>query len=336
MAFDWEEEENSECVGVCGNSMRLPDYLRTKIPVSESYNSIKRDLRGLGLNTVCEEARCPNIGQCWSGSKGEATATIMLMGSECTRACRFCSVSTSRTPAPLDPNEPSNVATAISRWGVGYIVMTSVDRDDLPDYGAAHFASTIRETKTRAPHILFEALTPDFLANRELVSLVANAGLSVFAHNVETVERLTPEVRDRRAGYRQSLRTLELAKETTGGRVLTKSSIMLGLGEEEEEVIQTLRDLRSVGVDVVTLGQYMRPTKRHMKVDSYVAPEVFEKYAEKAREMGFLYVASGPLVRSSFKAGELVRAGLEGRLRAAVEKNLNDLSKTRTGKEEGL
>lgn len=285
--------------------VRLPSYMKTKIPKGANFGRIKRDLRGLGLATVCEEARCPNIGECWGGEGGKenATATIMLMGDTCTRACRFCAVKTSRAPAPLDPHEPENTAEAISRWGLGYIVLTSVDRDDLADGGAVHIAETISKIKQKAPHILVEALVPDFAGDTDCVRQVAQSGLDVYAHNIETVERTTPAVRDRRAKYRQSLAMLAHAKKAQPD-LITKTSIMLGCGEEPHEVEQTLRDLREVNVDVVTFGQYMRPTKRHMKVSEYIAPGVFEQWQKKADEMGFLYVASGPLVRSSYKAGE--------------------------------
>jgi len=292
------------------NAPRLPPYLKTSIPTGASFTKIKKDLRGLGLHTVCEEARCPNIGDCWGGkdgatpeeSKRAATATIMLMGDTCTRGCRFCSVKTSKTPPPLDPHEPENTAEAISRWGLGYIVLTSVDRDDLADSGARHFAETIRKIKQKAPQILVEALTGDMAGNLDHVSLVAKSGLDVYAHNIETVEALTPFVRDRRATFRQSLSVLERAKQE-GVRV-TKTSVMLGVGENEDQVMDALRELRKVDVDVVTFGQYMRPTKRHMKVDRYVEPVEFDRWKQIAEDMGFLYVASGPLVRSSYKAGE--------------------------------
>ncbi|KAH9064254.1 Lipoyl synthase [Lactarius vividus] len=292
------------------NTPRLPSYLKTSIPTGASFSKIKKDLRGLGLHTVCEEARCPNIGDCWGGKEGAspeeskraATATIMLMGDTCTRGCRFCSVKTSKTPPPLDPHEPENTAEAISRWGLGYIVLTSVDRDDLADSGAHHFAETIRKIKQKAPHTLVEALTGDMAGNLDHVSVVAKSGLDVYAHNIETVEALTPFVRDRRATFRQSLSVLERVKQD-GVRV-TKTSIMLGVGETEDQVMDALRELRKVDVDVVTFGQYMRPTKRHMKVDRYVEPAEFGRWKQIAEDMGFLYVASGPLVRSSYKAGE--------------------------------
>lgn len=291
------------------NSERLPSHLKTSIPTGDSFKKIKKDLRGLGLSTVCEEARCPNIGECWGGASGKegakekATATIMLMGDTCTRACRFCSVKTGRRPAPVDPHEPENTAEAISRWGLGYIVLTSVDRDDMADGGSRHIAETISKIKAKAPNTLVEALVPDFSGKAEDIERVALSGLDVFAHNVETVERTTPFVRDRRAKYRQTLGVLRRAKEVKPDLV-TKTSIMLGCGEEDAEVEQTLRDLRENQVDVVTLGQYMRPTKRHMPVSGYVSPEKFDHWKKVAEDLGFLYVASGPLVRSSYRAGE--------------------------------
>ena len=253
------------------------------------------------------------------------------MGDTCTRGCRFCAVKTSKTPPPLDPNEPENTAEAIARWGVGYIVMTTVDRDgerrttsetrttpnmlhaDLPDSGAAHFADTIRRVKQKAPHILVEALTGDFQGVQSGVAQVAQSGLDVFAHNMETVEARTPFVRDPRATFRQSLSVLRMAKEAQPG-LITKTSFMLGVGEEDYQVEEALRELRKVNVDVVTFGQYMRPTKRHMKVHSYVPPEKFDYWAKVAEDMGFLYVASGPLVRSSFKANELLKSSAGKRL----------------------
>ncbi|KAI4091136.1 MAG: hypothetical protein L6R37_007782 [Teloschistes peruensis] len=220
---------------------RLPTWLQTPIPNSPNYKRIKSDLRGLNLHTVCEEARCPNINDCWGGShKSAATATIMLMGDTCTRGCRFCSVKTDRKPPPLDPHEPEHTAEALKRWGLGYVVLTSVDRDDLADGGAHHFAETISKIKSKAPGMLVEALTGDFGGDLEMVDLVAGSGLDVYAHNVETVEALTPMVRDRRAGFRQSLRVLERAK---GGGMITKTSVMLGLGETEEQMWEMLRGM---------------------------------------------------------------------------------------------
>ncbi|KAF3390496.1 Lipoyl synthase [Penicillium rolfsii] len=283
---------------------RLPSWLKTPIPDSKNYQRLKKDLRGLNLHTVCEEARCPNISDCWGGSdKSAATATIMLMGDTCTRGCRFCSVKTNRAPAPLDPHEPENTAEAISRWGLGYVVLTSVDRDDLADGGAHHFAETVIKIKQKAPNILVECLTGDYWGNLDMVALVAKSGLDVYAHNVETVEALTPHVRDRRATFQQSLRVLDAAKKARPD-LITKTSLMLGFGETDEQLEDALRQLRSVNVDVVTFGQYMRPSKRHMAVHEYVTPDRFEFWRQRALEMGFLYCASGPLVRSSYKAGE--------------------------------
>ena len=227
----------------------------------------------------------------------------MLMGDTCTRGCRFCSVKTSRTPGPLDPHEPEHTAEALKRWGLGYVVLTSVDRDDLADGGAAHFAETIMKIKQKAPTILVEALTGDFAGNLDMVGQVATSGLDVYAHNVETVEDLTPMVRDRRATFRQSLSVLNHAK-TSKPELITKTSIMLGLGESEPQIWSALKELRKIDVDVVTFGQYMQPTKRHMPVHKYVTPEEFEMWRQRALDLGFLYVASGPLVRSSYKAGE--------------------------------
>jgi len=227
----------------------------------------------------------------------------MLMGDTCTRGCRFCSVKTSKAPPPLDPHEPEHTAEALSRWGLGYVVLTSVDRDDLVDGGAHHFAETIRKIKFKAPTMLVEALTGDYAGDLEMVKLVALSGLDVYAHNMETVESLTPQVRDRRAKFRQSLAVLEAAKQAKPG-LITKTSIMLGLGETEDQLYHVLQELRKVDVDVVTFGQYMRPTKRHMKVEDYITPAAFELWRQRALNMGFLYCASGPLVRSSYKAGE--------------------------------
>lgn len=283
---------------------RLPEWLKTPIPDNSNYKKIKKDLRGLNLHTVCEEARCPNISDCWGGSdKSAATATIMLMGDTCTRGCRFCSVKTSRAPLPLDPHEPEHTAEALARWGLGYVVLTSVDRDDLVDGGARHFAETIMKIKQKKPDMLVEALTGDYQGDLEMVAMVAKSGLDVYAHNMETVEELTPMVRDRRAKFRQSLTVLKAAKEAVP-TLITKTSIMLGLGETEDQLWATLKELRAIDVDVVTFGQYMRPTKRHMKVEEYITPEAFELWRQRALDMGFLYCASGPLVRSSYKAGE--------------------------------
>jgi lipoate synthase len=251
---------------------------------------------GLKLATVCEEAKCPNIGECWGGGDGPeedrvATATVMLMGDTCTRGCRFCSVKTSRSPAALDPDEPHNTAEAVRDWGLDYVVLTSVDRDDVPDGGADHIATTIELLKAESPGLMVECLTPDFAGVRRDVERVALSGLDVYAHNVETVERLQRRVRDPRANYSQTLGVLEWAKAAQPSLV-TKTSIMLGLGETTQELQQTMLDLRGVGVDILTLGQYLRPTKRHMKVESYVTPEAFEEYVTRLPAFAIIRVLS--------------------------------------------
>ncbi len=281
-----------------------PTWLKAPLPSGEQYLQIRRLMKSLNLATVCQSAACPNMGECWGGG----TATIMLMGDVCTRGCRFCNVKTGNPKGWLDKEEPAKVAKAISQMGLTYVVLTSVDRDDLPDEGAGHFAQTIRHLKEKSPELLVEVLTPDFKGRKECVQAILSARPDVFAHNIETVESLTPKVRDPRANYRQSLKVLEIAKKETG--VYTKSSLMLGLGEKEEEIQQTLRDLRLVGCDIVTFGQYLRPQKRHLPVVEYVTPQKFEEWKEYALSAGFLYVASGPLVRSSYRAGELFMKAL--------------------------
>lgn len=295
-------------------TQKKAEWLRQRAPQGERYEELKSSLSSLKLHTVCEEAQCPNIGECWNGggggaagSKGEGhgigTATIMLLGDTCTRGCRFCAVKTSRNPAPPDPMEPENTAKAIASWGVGYIVLTSVDRDDIPDGGSGHFARTVSTLKELKPEILVECLTSDFRGDLDAVATVVKSGLDVFAHNVETVKRLQRIVRDPRAGYDQSLLVLKHAKASKGGMV-TKSSIMLGLGESDEEIKQTMYDLRVAGVDILTLGQYLQPTPLHLTVKEYVTPEKFTFWKEYGESIGFRYVASGPLVRSSYRAGE--------------------------------
>ncbi|XP_077966800.1 lipoyl synthase, mitochondrial-like [Styela clava] len=284
--------------------LKLPPWLKTKFPQGENYKKLKSDLRKLKLSTVCEEARCPNIGECWGGGEhGTATATIMLMGDTCTRGCRFCSVKTARNPPPPDPMEPESTARAISEWGLDYVVLTSVDRDDLPDGGAEHFSNTVKNIKSFINSIFVECLTPDFRGDKNSIETLATSGLDVYAHNIECVRDLTWLVRDPRATYDQSLSVLSHAK-SVNQNILTKSSIMLGFGETDEEVLQALKDLRSAEVDCVTLGQYMQPTKRHVKVKEYVTPEKFKHWEDVGKDLGFLYTASGPLVRSSYKAGE--------------------------------
>ncbi|PSP58708.1 lipoyl synthase [Halobacteriales archaeon QH_7_66_36] len=280
---------------------RKPEWLKMRPPSGERFTEIKSTLREHDLHTVCEEASCPNLGDCWSGRNGPGTATFMLMGDRCSRGCNFCDVQTGGME-PLDPDEPANVADAVAEIGLDYVVLTSVDRDDLPDQGAEHFAETIREIKDRDDSILVEALTPDFRGDLELVDTVAEAGADVLAHNVETVDRLQWPVRDRRAGYEQSFAVLERYAESDA---YAKTSLMLGVGEYDHEVYQTLSDLREVGVDIVTFGQYLQPSTRHLEVFDYVHPDKFETWRAVAEEeLDFLYCASGPMVRSSFKAGE--------------------------------
>src|SRR5438067_4046922 len=273
-----------------------PDWLKVRMPGGGRYEEVRRALRELELHTVCEEATCPNIGECW----GSGTATVMLMGDVCTRGCRFCDVA-SGTPAPLDPLEPRHLAEAVGRLSLDYLVVTSVNRDELPDGGAAHFAQAIVELGRAAPRTLVEVLTPDFQGDEAALDLIVDAAPTVAAHNLETVERLTPRVRDRRASYRQSLDVLAHYKR---GGMRTKSSIMLGLGEEHAELIAAMRDLRSVGCDILTLGQYLRPTEKHLPVEEYLRPEVFRELEQEGLALGFKFGAAGPLVRSSYKAGE--------------------------------
>ncbi|XP_077245239.1 lipoyl synthase, mitochondrial-like isoform X2 [Tasmannia lanceolata] len=300
-----DKEEYSVEVGTKKNPLPKPKWMKESIPGGSKYASIKSKLRELKLHTVCEEARCPNLGECWSGGEtGTATATIMILGDTCTRGCRFCNVKTSRNPPPPDPNEPSNVAEAIVSWGVDYVVITSVDRDDLADQGSGHFAETVQKLKTLKPKMLIEALVPDFRGDPLCVEKVAKSGLDVFAHNIETVEELQCVVRDHRANFKQSIDVLKMAKDYAPTGTLTKTSIMLGCGETPDQVVRTMENVKAAGVDVMTFGQYMRPSKRHMPVSEYVTPEAFEKYRILGMEMGFRYVASGPMVRSSYKAGE--------------------------------
>jgi lipoic acid synthetase len=286
---------------------RKPDWLKTRPPSGERFTEIKRTLRERNLHTVCEEANCPNMGECWSGrdgpGSGPGTATFMLMGERCSRGCNFCDVETGGMK-PLDHDEPENVADAVAEIGLDYVVLTSVDRDDLPDQGARHFARTIRAIKGRDSDILVEALIPDFQGDSNLVRKVIKAEPDVLAHNIETVERLQWPVRDRRAGYEQSLSVLEQAEHESNS--YTKTSIMLGVGEYDHEIYQTLSDLRESDVNMVTLGQYLQPSRSHLDIASYVHPDKFETWRRVAEEeLDFLYCASGPMVRSSYKAGEL-------------------------------
>jgi len=301
-----------------------PSWFRVPAPSADVYSryaEVRDSLSKLELNTVCEEAQCPNIGECWNGGTG----TIMLLGDTCTRGCMFCAVNTDSKPPPPDPFEPFKTAEAVIQWGVDYIVMTSVDRDDLEDGGAQHFATTVQLLKYNKPELLVECLVSDFQGDEKSVEILADSGLDVYAHNVETVERLQRYVRDPRAGYRQSIDTLAHAKKIKPD-LYTKTSVMLGLGETDEEVIQTMKDLRAVDVDVVTFGQYLRPTEKHLSVVEYVKPEKFEFFKKVGEELGFKYVASGPLVRSSYKAGEfylthMINKEREGQARNADVKD---------------
>ncbi|MGI9341323.1 MAG: lipoyl synthase [Gammaproteobacteria bacterium] len=276
---------------------RKPPWLRARIATGAGHAAVKHNVRKHRLATVCEESICPNVGECWNAG----TATIMLMGSICTRACRFCAVDTGNPGGRLDADEPANAAESVRLMDLRYIVLTSVDRDDLADGGAAHYAACIEAIRDVNPTTNVEALTPDFRGNAESVHQVVDAPLQVFAHNVETVERLTERVRDPRAGYEQSLQVLEAAKNRRGD-LLTKSSLMLGLGESDEEIVVAMDDLRGVGVDLLTFGQYLRPTANHLPVERYVHPDEFARYRELGLERGFVEVVSGPLVRSSYRA----------------------------------
>lgn len=277
--------------------LRKPDWLRVSLNTTPKYEKVKGLVHENKLSTVCEEAKCPNMSECWS----HGTATIMLMGSVCTRACRFCSVDTGNPKGWLDLDEPQKTAETVRIMDLTYVVLTSVDRDDLPDGGAEHYARTISLIKSVSPKTKVEALTPDFQGRFEAVDMLLAAKLDVFAQNVETVERLTHPVRDIRASYWQTIDLLRYSKKTDP-RVLTKTSLMLGLGEKEEEVIQTMDDLRAANVDILTLGQYLQPTKNHLPIVEYVHPDQFIRYREIGLEKGFFEVASGPMVRSSYRA----------------------------------
>jgi lipoic acid synthetase len=276
--------------------LQKPDFLRMRVRHSPKYESVKDIVKQHRLATVCEEAKCPNISECWSAG----TATIMLMGDVCTRACRFCSVNTGNPKGWLDPEEPANTAKAVELMGLSYVVLTSVNRDDLPDGGAGHYARTIKEVKRLNPDTGVEALTPDFLGLEAAIDTLLASGLDVFAQNVETVKRLTHPVRDPRAGYQQTLDVLKYAAQTSD--VITKTSLMLGLGETDDELLECMDDLRRASVDVLTLGQYLQPTKNHLPVERFVTPEEFERYRTWGLEKGFKEVVSGVFVRSSYRA----------------------------------
>ena len=274
-----------------------PRWLKAPLAAGAGYDFVRGTVREHRLATVCEEAKCPNIGECWNAG----TATIMVMGAVCTRACRFCAVDTGNPHGWLDADEPENVAASVELMKLKYVVLTSVDRDDLADGGAAHYAACVRAIKRRTPATAVEALTPDFQGVLPDVETVLDSGLEVFAQNIETVERLTHPVRDPRAGYRQTLEVLAHAKRHNPA-VLTKSSLMLGLGETETEIGACMDDLRAAGVDILTLGQYLRPTVHHLPVERFVTPEEFTRYRHWGLERGFRECVSGPLVRSSYRA----------------------------------
>lgn len=279
-----------------------PEWLKVKAPGGENYLKIKADLAKFNLHTVCEEARCPNIGECWSGG----TATFMLLGDTCTRGCKFCAVKTGNPRGEVDDFEPEKIAHTVSNMDLTYIVLTSVDRDDLPDQGVSHFVRTVELTKAMKPAMLIEVLTPDWRGDDVCIANMAASGADVLAHNVETIERLQKEVRDPRCSYAQSLHVLEnyLKTAPAGKNVVTKTSLMMGLGESDEEVLKCMRDILNVGVRVLTLGQYLQPTSRKLDVKEFISPERFSALAKEGEAMGFAYVAAGPLVRSSYRAGE--------------------------------
>jgi len=274
-----------------------PAWLRVRVPGGAKYQAIMEIVRSHKLATVCSESKCPNIAECW----GRGTATLMLMGSVCTRACRFCSVDTGNPHGWLDPAEPANVADAVRLMDLKYVVLTSVDRDDLPDLGAGHYAACIEAIHAHMPDTAVEALTPDFQGRHDLVARVLDAGLATYAQNLETVRRLTHPVRDARAGYEQTLDVLKFAKRHAP-QTVSKTSLMLGLGETDAEIDQAFDDMRAADVDVVTMGQYMRPTRNHLPVARFVTPDEFRGYREMALAKGFVEVVAGPLVRSSYRA----------------------------------
>ncbi len=280
--------------------LRKPDWLKVKLGGGANYARIKGLRESLGLATVCEEARCPNIGECWNAG----TATFMLLGDTCTRACRFCNVKTGNPGGMVDEGEPARVAEAIATMDLSYVVFTMVDRDDLADGGAAHVARCVNAARARSPQLLVEVLTGDFRARRDDLALVAASGASVLAHNVETVRSITRKVRDGKSSYENTLAALVHYKNLAPAK-LTKSSLMLGLGETADEIRETLNDLRAANVDILTLGQYLQPSTWHLPVSEYVTPARFEEWRTVALQLGFLFVASGPLVRSSYRAGEL-------------------------------
>lgn len=292
---------------------RKPPWLKVPVPGGEGYKRLRSLTRDLNLHTVCEEARCPNIGECWAGDA--ATMTIMVLGDECTRRCRFCAVRTVARAAPPDPDEPAHVGEAVGALGLGYVVITSVDRDDLPDGGAAHYARCIEAIHEADAEVVVETLIPDYTGDP--LATLMKACPDVLAHNVEVVDRLQRKIRDPRCSFERSLDTLREARRLLP-QVVTKSSLMLGLGESRAEIEESMLALRDADVEILTLGQYLRPTPNHAPVREFIAPEAFAELAEQGRAMGFLDVAAGPLVRSSYKAGELVAGAIARERRAAI------------------
>jgi lipoic acid synthetase len=297
-----------------------PNWLKVRAPGGETYARIKQTLRGLDLHTVCEEARCPNVGECWS----KGTATVMVLGDVCTRGCRFCAVTSGHPKGVVDAREPENVASAVAALGLKYVVLTMVDRDDLPDGGAAHVRDTVLALRRLSPGLLVETLVGDFAGDFSCVDTVLSGGPSVYGHNIEVVRRLTPLVRDRRCSFDRSLDLLSYARKKADEKPqndepnsekwtrYVKSSLMVGVGETDDEVVEAMADLRKAGVDIVTLGQYLRPSPKHLPVDRYVTPEQFERWQTIGQTMGFAFVASGPLVRSSYHAAEAFVFAAEG------------------------
>ncbi len=280
---------------------RKPEWLKVRLPEGEDFKDIRNNMREKGLSTVCEEAKCPNISECWSAR----TATVMILGDTCTRACKFCHVKTGNPKGFLNPEEIDNTSKMVGLMSLRYIVITSVDRDDLPDYGAGHFAAVIKRVNQDHPDTKVEVLIPDFAGVPEHMHTLAKAKPFVIAQNIETVKRLTHPVRDPRAGYEKTLSCLKFYKENYP-EIQTKTSIMVGLGESWKEIQETLEDLREVGVDIVTFGQYLQPSKRHLNVERFYTPDEFEELKRMSLKMGFKFVASGPLVRSSYKAGDFL------------------------------
>ena len=281
--------------------LEKPEWLKIKLTVNDEFSNIKSTLKNHNLHTVCEEAHCPNISECWSGG----TATFMLMGDTCTRGCKFCAVKTGNPIKQLDLDEPKKLAEALKEIKLfDYVVLTSVNRDDLEDGGSSHFANCINEIKKAYPEIIVEVLIPDFKGDANALKNIVDAKPDVISHNIETVERLQKKIRDPRANYKQSLNVLENVKKLNP-KIYTKSSVMVGLGETDEELVQAMKDLRAINVDILTVGQYLRPSDWHIPISSFVEPAKFEYYKQKGLELGFLFVASGPFVRSSYKAGEL-------------------------------